>query len=64
MMWSSHMQRSREWKHLLMQRLPEMEGSAPEKLTDICLTFKRMWEHPHNSVGGGGHQIRTVATWL
>lgn len=33
MMWSSHMQRSREWNHPLMQILTGMEGNGLERLT-------------------------------
>jgi hypothetical protein len=63
-LWSSHKQRSREWRHPLKQRHPEMEGSEPGKLTDYCMMLERMWEHPHHNAGRGGHQIGTLATWL
>jgi len=55
MMWSSHMQRSREWKNLLMQRLSKMEGGAPKRLTYWCMMLAKMWEHPHQNAGIGGH---------
>ena len=64
MVWSSHMQRKRESKHPLMQRLPEMGESAPERLENYCMILERMWEHPHHSTGRGGHQIGTIDTWL
>ena len=64
MMWSSHKQRSREWKNPLMQRHPEMEESAPERLTSYFMMVERMWEHSHHNVGRGGHLRGTLDTWL
>ena len=34
LMWSSYMQRFQEWIHPLKESLPEIDGSAQEKLTD------------------------------
>eukprot|EP00253_Pinus_taeda_P035815 PITA_35815 len=48
-MWSSHMQRIREWRHPLKKSLPEMGESAPDRLTCYCMMHGRMWEHPHLS---------------
>jgi len=62
-MWSSHVQRFREWRHPLRQSLPEREESILERLIDCWMMHERLWEYPILSTNKGGHQRGTLDIW-